>query len=51
MQSKLSDAVDELRNALETYKFNESALFYINLYGMNFVTGELNMQKLLKIQL
>ena len=25
MQSKLSDAVDELRNALETYKFNESA--------------------------
>ncbi len=25
MQSKLSDAVDELRNAIETYKFNESA--------------------------
>jgi valyl-tRNA synthetase len=25
MQSKLSDAVDELRNALETYKFNEAA--------------------------
>jgi valyl-tRNA synthetase len=25
MQSKLSDAVDELRNSLETYKFNESA--------------------------
>ena len=25
MQSKLSDAVDELRTALETYKFNESA--------------------------
>ena len=25
MQSKLSDAVDELRSALETYKFNESA--------------------------
>jgi valyl-tRNA synthetase len=25
MQSKLSDAVDELRHALETYKFNEAA--------------------------
>jgi valyl-tRNA synthetase len=25
MQSKLSDAVDEVRNALETYKFNEAA--------------------------
>ncbi|MDX9743571.1 MAG: class I tRNA ligase family protein, partial [Arcobacteraceae bacterium] len=25
MQSKLSDTVDELRNAIETYKFNESA--------------------------
>ena len=40
MQSKLSDAVDELRNALRNFNStNQNIYFNIHLYGMNSVTG------------
>ena len=48
MQSKLSHAVDEVRNHLIVISLMKQQVHFIDLFGWSFVIGELSTQKLLK---